>query len=124
MDRIRLTAVTKVTRGGLIYPPGATLDVPRPIADALLAGGAARPLDDPPPDAHDDAPAEDRALERVSGIGPITARALRSAGVADLAALAALSDDAIATLALDAATQAKMRADWRAHAAALVQDTG
>ena len=128
MDRIRLAAVTNVTLGVRIHPPGATLDAPPAIAAELVACGAARRLDepasDPHPESHDDAPPQDLSLARVSGIGPITARALHAAGVADLAALAALSDAAVDALALDEATQAKIRADWRTQAQALLRGDG
>ena len=52
------------------------------------------------------------ALEEVSGIGPSTAERLRSAGVADVAALAALSDEELAQL--------RIRAGWRDQALSLI----
>ena len=119
MDRILLTAVTNVTLGVRIHPPGATLAADAAVATELIACGAARRLDAPAadPDAHDDAPLP---LEHVSGIGPVTAGDLREAGVADLTALAALTDDQVAALPLDTTTQTKILADWRAQAAALL----
>ena len=126
MDRIRLTAVTKVTLGGRIYPPGAPLAAAAPVATALVACGAATRRDIPTHDAPSEreAPHQDLSLERVSGIGPVTARELRAAGVADLAALAALADDAVAALDVDDLAREKIAADWRAQAAALLRGDG
>ena len=125
-ESISIVAVTKVTLGGRIHPPGAALVAPRPIAEELVAAGAARRLDAPAadPKSHGDAPPQDLTLARVSGIGPVTARELMAAGVADLAALAALTDEAVAALEVDEATQAKIHADWRAQAAALLRGEG
>ena len=117
MDRIRITAVTNVTLGVRIHPPGATLEADAAVAEELIACGAARLAPAADPDAHDDAPLP---LESVSGIGPVTAGEIRAAGVADLAALAALTDDQVAALTLDTTTQTKILADWRAQAAALL----
>ena len=117
MDRIRLTAVTNVTLGVRIHPPGATLEAPTMVATELIACGAARIAPAADPNAHDAAPLP---LECVSGIGPVTAGELREAGVTDLAALAALTDDQVAALTLDTTTQTKILADWRAQAAALL----
>ena len=124
-ELISITAITKVTLGGRIHPPGARLDAPPAIATELMACGAARRGDETPTDPPDRGqPDPTGALERVSGIGPITARELRVAGVADLTALAALTDEALARLDLDETTRKRIRADWRAQAAALVRGAG
>ena len=55
-----------------------------------------------------------RPLEAISGIGPSTAEQLREAGVADVAALAGLSDEQLEEL--------RVRASWREQAHAMASD--
>ena len=134
----RLVAVTVVALDEARHEPGTSFSVTAGLADELIALGAAAPDDDAAEDAapdddaaedaapdddaaedaapDDDAAEEPRSLADVPGIGPATARALAAAGVADLAALAALDDEALA----EAATAAKKGTDtvsaWRDRA--------
>ena len=96
--------------------PAAPPAPPRPettqkdeAKDGRGAEPPAPPASSPPPElpGGDGSPA---TLEDISGIGPSTAERLRAAGVADVAALAAVSDEQL--------EQLRIRADWRDQARA------
>lgn len=131
-DEVRVVAATNVAFGGRIYRSGSRFGLPAPCAHALAASGNVRieapaePAEPPIPQEtlqkdEDRPPVQTSArggpasdpipLEKVSGIGPSTAARLRAAGVADVAALAALTDDR--------ARELRIRDSWREQARAL-----
>ena len=110
--------------------PGERWACPADEAEGLLASGAALRVEPEPPEGETDSVSGSRTdhdpdpagtLTRVSGIGPSTAAALRSAGVETLAELAALSDEDLAALRLDENVQRRIRDNWRGQAARLLE---
>lgn len=133
-EAVRVVAVTNVAFGGRIYKSGSRFGLPAPCAHALAAAGNVRieapaepaepPIPQETPQKDEDRPpvqtsarggpaSDPIPLEKVSGIGPSTAARLREAGVADIAALAALSDAR--------ARELRIRSSWREQARKLLQ---
>lgn len=134
-ENVPVVAVTNVTFDGRRYRPGTRFELPAPCAHALTAAGNVRAAEAEHPDDETGevegagrvatappAPAAmrpnrshadtgGRPLEEISGIGPSTAEQLREAGVADVAALAGLSDEQLEEL--------RVRASWREQARAM-----
>ena len=90
-----VVTITCVKLNGQLHPPGTRLTAAAALAAELVALGAARLV------------VRER-LEEVDGIGQATAEALRTRGVPDLAALAALTDDELETY--------RVRPEWRDQA--------
>ena len=110
---MRYRLITNLQRGDDFVAAGEIVDLQRDEARRLLASGAVeRHLDDA-----DDEP-DGPALTDVSGIGKVAAGRLREAGVADLHALAALDDDALAALPEKLAPKAPA---WRDEARELLR---
>ena len=115
MHEVDLIAVTCVLASDHVWrQPGDRWTCPVDEAEALVSSGAARLA----PSADGDSGPVDLTL--VTGIGPVTAVALRDAGVPDLVVLTALTDADIEGLALDPATTRQLRDDWRGQARALL----
>ena len=114
MRTVRLIAVKSVVASDLILRrPGDVFDCGADDAETLIANGAAT-------DATGDLepPTE---LTAVSGVGPSTAAQLVKAGIADLAALAAITDDQIAGLTLPDWIRNDVGDKWRTQARALLE---
>ena len=82
-------------------------------------GASGRSAAEPPapgtaPQADETRPGRPWVIEDVLGIGPATAQRLLDAGVADVAALAGLSDEQLEEL--------RVRASWREQARAMASD--
>ena len=101
--------------------PAASPPAPPPPEEIPHQEGAGGQSAAEPP-APDTAPQADETrepgrpwtIEDVLGIGPSTAKRLRDAGVADVAALASLSDEQMEEL--------RVRASWRVQARAMASD--
>ena len=68
-------------------------------------------------------PPEPDDLRRIAGIGPATHRKLVGLGFKTFAALAELTDDALADLERELGSRRPSRDDWRGQAAALLSST-
>ncbi len=106
----RLVAVTNVAFDGAVHVPGAIFEAPEEIAAQLHSLGAARHAEE----------GDDAALERVNGIGPKTAAAMREAGVADLERLAGVPDEALPALGGIVKKDADAVRAWRDEARELL----
>ncbi len=105
-----LTAITNVHLDGAAHAPGAVFDAPEEIAAQLISLGAARHAEE----------GDGVDLERVNGIGPKTADALREAGVPDLERLADVPDEALPALGGIVKKDADAVRAWRAEARELL----
>lgn len=113
-DLRTVTAVCNICATGATAAPGETIRIPRAEAEALVLAGAA---------VWTDAGHEPGDLTLISGIGPAIARKLAAADCAGLAALAGLSDAALAAVADE--VPGVTREDligWRSAAARLRED--
>ena len=100
-----------------IAPPAPAASPPAAPPEELTqegAGGAAEPSAPDAPQTDEARPGRPWKIEDVLGIGPSTAKRLLDAGVADVAALAGLSDEQLEEL--------RVRASWREQARAMASE--
>lgn len=116
-ERVDITAVCNIQASGAVAIPGQTVEVLRAEAEALVASGAAVWPSRP---ARDGDPEDALALDRVHGIGPVTAGKLRAAGVADLRDLVAAEADGVLEDEMKALGFADDLPKWAAAARQLV----